>query len=79
MLKRTVTALVCFVILNSSIFAEMTYFAYNGKLDTVVQTGKGKEVGNGTVDEISSMGNEKFGGTWNIEFSGVMNVPKTGG
>jgi len=78
MLKKAVTAVVCICILNSSVFAEMTYFAHDGKLDTVAQIGKGKEVGTGTVDKINSMGDKKFGDAWNIEFSGVMDVAKKG-
>ncbi len=78
MFKKALTAVVCIFILNSSIIAEMTYFAHDGKLDTVAQMGKGKEAGNGTVDKITSMGDKNFGPAWNIEFSGVMDVAKKG-
>jgi formylglycine-generating enzyme required for sulfatase activity len=58
--------------------AEMTYFAHQGKLRTVVLIGEGKQVASGTVQTISSMGDRKFGDAWNIEFSGVMDVPAAG-
>ena len=79
MLKnRTITAVACILMLSSNIHAEMTYFAHNGQLDTVALIGKGKKVGGGTADKIYSMGDKKFGGAWNIEFSGIMDVDKAG-
>ncbi|MBI9019080.1 MAG: SUMF1/EgtB/PvdO family nonheme iron enzyme [Phycisphaerae bacterium] len=78
MVKNAVTAIVCIFIMNSSIFAEMTYFAHNGKLDSVAQIGKGKMVDSGTVAKITSFGDKKYGDAWNIEFSGVMTVTKAG-
>ncbi len=58
--------------------AEMTYFAYDGKLKSVASLGEGKEVGTGTVGKIDSMADKKFGSQWNIQFSGVMNVKTAG-
>ena len=72
------TALVCIFMLNSYLYAEMTYFAHNGQLSAVASMGKGKKVGGGTTDKIYSMGDKNFGGFWNIEFSGIMNVKKAG-
>ena len=77
MLKNGVTsAVVCILLLASGINAEMTYFAHKGQLDTVALMGKGKKVGEGTTDKIDSMGDRKFGGAWNIEFSGIMDLEK---
>ncbi len=75
---RLVTAVAFVFLLTSSIYAEMTYFAHNGRLDTVALIGKGKRVGRGTTDRIYSMGDKKFGGSWNIEFSGTMAIGKDG-
>ena len=58
--------------------AEMTFFAYDGKIRTVGELGAGKDLGSGTVTEISSLGDRKFGGSWNIEFCGIMNVKTAG-
>jgi formylglycine-generating enzyme required for sulfatase activity len=69
---------VCSLVSAFSACAEMTYFAHEGKLRTVAAIGEGKEVGTGTVGKIDSMGDKKFGGQWNIQFSGVMNVKTAG-
>jgi len=58
--------------------AEMTYFAHAGRLSTVALIGEGKQVGTGTVAKIDSMGDKKYGDAWNIQFSGVMDVPAAG-
>ena len=76
--NRVITTVACVLVLSSNIYAEMTYFARNGQLDTVALMGKGKKVGGGTTDKIYSMGDRKFGNGWNIEFSGVMDVSKAG-
>ena len=76
--KYAVATVVCVLLLSSQIYAEMTYFAHNGKLDTVAFMGRGKRVGGGTTDRIYSMGDRRFGGAWNIEFSGIMNIEKAG-
>ena len=79
MLKNgAITAVVCLLVLTLNIYADMTYFAHNGKLDTVALMGKGKMVGRGTTDKIYSMGDKKFGKAWNIEFSGIMDLEKAG-
>lgn len=72
------TAIVFIFMLNSYIYAEMTYFAHNGQLTEVASIGKGKKVGGGTTDKIYSMGDKNFGGAWNIEFSGIMDLEKAG-
>ncbi|MCF7973111.1 MAG: SUMF1/EgtB/PvdO family nonheme iron enzyme [Phycisphaerae bacterium] len=59
-------------------YADMAYFAHNGKLDTVASMGKGKKVGGGTTDKIYSMGDKQLGKAWNIEFSGIMDVKNKG-
>ena len=76
--NAVISAIVCILTLTSNIHAEMTYFAHNGQLDTVALIGKGKRVGRGTTDNVSSMGDRKFGGAWNIEFSGIMDLEKAG-
>ncbi len=53
-----IAAIVCIFMLNSNIYAEMTYFAHKGQLKTVASMGKGKKVGSGTTDKISSMGDK---------------------
>jgi len=58
--------------------AEMTYFAHQGKVQTVFLVGDGKALGTGSVAKIDSMGNRKFGDSWNIQFSGEMNVNAAG-
>ncbi|HPS06611.1 MAG TPA: PA14 domain-containing protein, partial [Kiritimatiellia bacterium] len=58
--------------------AEMSYFAHQGKLRTVVMIGEGKSVGTGTVAKIDEMADKKFGDSWNLQFSGVMNVAAAG-
>ncbi len=71
-------ACVCSALSVFSVCAEMTFFAHDGKLRTVATIGEGKEVATGTVGSINSMGEKKFGGSWNIQFSGVMNVKTAG-
>jgi len=79
MLKnRAITAGVCVFMLTLNSYADMTYFAHKGQLDTVALIGKGKTVGEGTTDRIYSMGDRKFGNAWNIEFSGIMDVKSAG-
>jgi len=73
-----ISAVVCILALASSTYAEMAYFAHNGRLDTVALMGKGKRVGEGTTDRIYSMGDRKFGSAWSIEFSGLMDLEKAG-
>jgi len=58
--------------------AEMTYFAHQGKVQTVVLVGEGKQLATGTVAKIDSMGARKFGDSWNIHFSGELNVSAAG-
>jgi len=58
--------------------ADMTYYAHQGKLQSVGLIGEGKPLGNGTVAKIDSMGDRKFGDCWNIQFSGVMDVAAAG-
>ena len=73
-----ITVAACILMLSSNIYAEMTYFAHKGKLDTVAFIGKGKKAGSGTTDKIHSMGDKQFGNAWNIEFSGIMELSKAG-
>jgi len=58
----------------------MSYFAHKGRIDTVALMGEGKRIGKepGITDRIHSMGGRRFGGAWNIEFSGIMAVAKAG-
>ena len=58
--------------------AEMSFFAHQGKLRTVVMIGEGKQLATGKVGKIDSMGNRNFGGNWNIEFCGFMDVTEAG-
>jgi formylglycine-generating enzyme required for sulfatase activity len=78
MVTKSLTAVLCICIVSSAVFADMTYFAYQGEIDTVVQIGKGNKAGEGAVSEITSMGDKQFGSGWSIEFSGVMNLSKAG-
>ncbi len=79
MLKNgAMTAVVCVLMLTLNSYAEMAYFAYNGQMNTVALIGSGKRVGRGTTDKIYPMHDKKFGGSWNIEFSGIMDVKKAG-
>ena len=57
--------------------AEMTYFANQGKLETVFLIGEGRSVGTGTVAKIDPLA-KKYGDAWNVQFSGVMNVTAAG-
>ena len=62
----------------TALHADMTYYAYNGQIRNVAFTGRGKKVGEGTVKEITPMGEKKYGKFWNIEFSGIMDVKTDG-
>ena len=73
-----ITAIVCILTLNSYLYADMTYYAHKGKLSSVASMGQGKKAGSGTTETINSMGDKNFGGAWNIEFSGIMEVEKAG-
>ena len=79
MLKNgAMTAVVCILMMTLNSYAEMSYFAYNGQMHTVALIGSGKRVGRGTIDRIYPMQDKNFGGSWNIEFSGIMDVKKAG-
>lgn len=79
MLKNAVIPTVmCLILLSSIALADMSYFAYRGKIDTVAHMGNGRELAKGTTDKISSMGGPEFGGAWSIEFSGVMTLEQAG-
>jgi len=72
---------VCFfgaVLSALSAAAEMTFFAHDGKLKSVALIGEGKSVGTGKAAAIDSMGDKKFGSSWNIQFCGVLDVPAAG-
>jgi len=58
--------------------ADMTYFANQGKLRTVVMIGEGKSLGTGTAAKIDEQADRKYGDSWNIQFCGVMNVTAAG-
>ena len=77
LVKNAIAMAISILMLATSIHAEMTYFAHNGQLETVASMGEGKKVGEGTTNKITSMGDRDFGGSWNIEFSGVMELDKT--
>ena len=68
----------CSVLPVLSARAEMTYFAHQGKVRTVVLVGEGKPLGTGAAAKIDSMGDRKFGDAWNVEFSGELNVTAAG-
>ncbi len=78
MLKKMYFWFLCICILSSAVNAEISYFAYDGQIDTFVFIGKGKMVEHGNVSEITSMGDKKYGSFWNIEFSGIMDVSHEG-
>lgn len=73
-----ILAVLITLVLTINSHAQMTYFAYKGKLDTVALMGQGKRAGRGTTDRIYSMGDQNFGGAWNIEFSGTLEVKQGG-
>ncbi len=58
--------------------AEMTFFAHDGKLRTVVMIGEGKALGTGTAAKINEMAEKKYGDCWNLQFCGAMNVTAAG-
>ena len=60
------------------VHAEMAYFAHQGKLRTVAMIGDGAPAGTGTVAKITSLGDRKFGDSWNVQFSGVMDITAAG-
>ncbi len=72
----SVAMIIAALAVNSN--AQMTYYAHQGKLDTVALMGQGKRVGKGSTDRIYSMGDQDFGGAWNIEFSGTLEVKQGG-
>ncbi len=79
MSDRGLPVFVLFLLLSAlGVRAGMTYFAHDGKLKTVASVGEGNEVGTGTVERISSMADRKFGGSWNLQFSGVLDVTTAG-
>jgi formylglycine-generating enzyme required for sulfatase activity len=73
-----ITAALCVLVLTLDLYADMTYFARNGKLETVASMGRGRNVGQGTTDRIHAMGDQQFGKAWNIEFSGIMDLRTPG-
>ncbi len=58
--------------------AEMTYFAHAGQIKSVALIGSGKQLDTGSVGAIDSMGDKKYGGSWNIEFCGELVVSQGG-
>ncbi|MCP4453483.1 MAG: SUMF1/EgtB/PvdO family nonheme iron enzyme [Planctomycetes bacterium] len=79
MLKNgIIAAIVCILGLTSDTDAEMTYFAHKGQISTIALMGTGKKAKGGTTDRIYSMADKNFGGSWNIEFSGIMDVTGRG-
>jgi len=81
MLKNgLLTAVVCISFLTSNAYADMTFFPYRGRIDTVALVGQGKRIGRapGVTDRIHSMGGKKFGDGWSIEFSGIIDLKQAG-
>ena len=66
------------LLLAFAVRAEMTYYAHQGKISAVALVGEGKSLGTGKVSKISSLGERKFGDSWNVEFSGELTVPAAG-
>ncbi len=79
MLKNGVIAsLICVFLAVMNVSADMSYFAYNGQIRSIAYTGRGKKASEGTVKDITTMGDKKYGKFWNIEFSGIMEVKADG-
>ncbi len=79
MSKRGVmTAAICIFVSVMNMYADMSYFAYKGQIRTLAFIGRGAAAGQGTVTEVTSMGDKKYGNFWNIEFSGIMDVKTAG-
>ncbi len=79
MLKNgVIISLICVFIAVMNVSADMSYFAYNGQIRSIAYTGRGAKVDEGTVTEITTMGDKKYGNFWNIEFSGIMDVKADG-
>jgi formylglycine-generating enzyme required for sulfatase activity len=73
-----ITTAVCIFVLTLNAYAEMSYFAHKGKIDTVALMGAGNRAGKGTTDTINTQPCKNLGNEWNIEFSGTMEVNKAG-
>ena len=79
MLKHgAIAAVVCIFMLTLDSYAEMTYFARKGRVSTIALMGKGKRAKGSITDKIYSMGDKGLGGSWNIEFSGLMDIESAG-
>lgn len=60
------------------VYADMTYFAYDGKIATEVLIGSGAARGSGTLAKIDSLASKKYGDSWNVEYSGTLETAQEG-